>query len=174
MDDREESVILVDSNDKKLGLMPKLQAHKEGRLHRALSVFIFNPKGLVLLQKRASSKYHTGGLWSNTCCSHPRDGESASAAAHRRLKEEMGFDCELEEAFSFTYKVELGGIYEHEFDHVFVGVCEANPKPDPKEVESWEWADPKRLESEIEAHPEKYTHWMKEALVRASEFAKSM
>jgi isopentenyl-diphosphate delta-isomerase len=174
----EETVILVDHNDREVGGAEKLQAHREGSLHRAFSVFVFNSRGELLLQQRARAKYHSGGLWTNTCCSHPRLGEGTEEAAHRRLVEEMGFDCELEEAFHFTYRVEFGdGLVEHEFDHVFLGRFDGAPTPDPQEVGDWKWADTEALEKDLGENPGRYAHWFKLALpqvlsrVRASKNA---
>ena len=124
----EEKVILVDKNDNQVGLMPKLEAHEKGLLHRAFSIFIFNSRYELLLQKRASSKYHSGGLWTNTCCSHPREGEDTLDAANRRLDEEMGIKTSLRKVYDFIYKAELDNqLTEHEFDHVFYGVCDSDP-----------------------------------------------
>ena len=135
-----EQVILVDEKDKEIGLEEKIKAHKEGKLHRAFSVFVFNQKGEMLLQRRALTKYHSGGLWTNTCCSHPRKGEDVDKAASRRLKEEMGFSCGLKEVFSFIYKTGFdNGLMEHEFDHVFVGAYESEPKINPEEVAEYKW-----------------------------------
>jgi len=157
-----EQVVLVDENDVELGLMPKLDAHKHGVLHRAFSVFIFNSAGEMLLQQRALDKYHSGGLWSNACCSHPRPGESNVDAAARRLYEEMGLKCTLTEAFSFVYRSELeNGLIEHEFDHVFVGVSDDEPQPDPIEVGSWCYLKHEVLSGMINDHPERYTEWFK-------------
>jgi len=157
-----EQVVLVDGNDVELGLMPKLDAHQHGVLHRAFSVFIFNSAGEMLLQQRALDKYHSGGLWSNACCSHPRPGESNVDAAARRLYEEMGIKCTLTEAFSFVYRSELeNGLIEHEFDHVFVGVSDDEPQPDPIEVGSWCYLKHEALSGMINDHPEQYTEWFK-------------
>ena len=133
-----ERVILVDENDNPLGTMEKMEAHEKGVLHRAFSVFIFNNNGEMLLQQRAFSKYHSGGLWTNTCCSHPREGEPTIEAAHRRLQEEMGFDCEIEKAFDFIYKRELDqGLTEHELDHVFIGEFEGEVRFNKEEVNAY-------------------------------------
>lgn len=157
-----EKVILVDENDKALGLMEKMEAHQKGLLHRAFSVFVINAKNELLLQQRAISKYHSGGLWTNTCCSHPRDGESNLDAAHRRLQEEMGFDCELTKLLDFVYRAELDkGLTEHEFDHVFVGKWEGIPEINREEVEDYTWMDIDLLDKDIQKHPEKYTIWFK-------------
>src|SRR5205085_4273578 len=135
-----EQVILVDECDRELGVSEKLQAHRAGALHRAFSIFIFDADKRLLLQKRAQTKYHSAGLWSNTACGHPRPGEPTEAAAHRRLREEMRFDCALRPAFQFLYRAELsGGLVEHEYDHVFVGEFDDEPVPDRAEVEDWRW-----------------------------------
>ena len=157
-----EEVILVDENDVALGFMEKMEAHEKGILHRAFSVFIINANNELLLQQRAISKYHSGGLWTNTCCSHPRKGESNLDAAHRRLVEEMGFDCELSKLLDFVYRAELDkGLTEHEFDHVFIGTWEGIPNINHDEVESFAWVDVDFLESDIKDHPKKYTEWFK-------------
>ncbi len=160
-----EMLILVDENDRQIGTEEKIKAHEEGKLHRAFSIFIFNSKGEMLLQKRAKTKYHSGGLWTNTCCSHPRDGERIEEAVHRRLKEEMGFDCELEEKFHFIYKVKLDhGLTEHEFDHVFVGKYDGEVKPNPEEADDFKWINMETLKKDLEEHPENYTEWFKIAI----------
>lgn len=160
-----ENVILVDKNDNQLGLMEKMEAHEKAVLHRAFSVFIFNPEGRLMLQQRALHKYHSPGLWTNTVCSHPRSEEKTSAAAHRRIVEEMGFDCDFEEAFSFIYKADVGqGLVEHEFDHVFIGKSEKQPKINPDEVASWKYVDLNWLEKDVEENPDNYTIWFKIAL----------
>jgi len=158
----EDQIILVDKNDQVVGTAEKMAAHKEGLLHQAFSVLIFNSKGEMLLQKRAKSKYHCGGLWTNTCCSHPRPKETVHQAAKRRLSEEMGIDCDLKEVFSFQYKVTFSnGLTENEYDHVLVGKSEAEPRPDPKEVDECKWADVKTLKSDIKRNPEIYTYWFR-------------
>lgn len=157
-----DKVILVDERDRETGQLEKMAAHREGRLHRCFSIFIFNGKGELLLQQRAASKYHSGGLWTNTCCSHPRLGELVLNAAHRRLMEEMGFDCPLEEKFTFIYKSRLDhDLIEHEFDHVFFGEYKKDPKPDPAEVGDWKRVDLVELKKEATNHPEHYTEWLK-------------
>jgi isopentenyl-diphosphate delta-isomerase len=162
-----ENVILVDKDDKPLGLMEKMEAHEKAVMHRAFSVFIFNDEGKLMLQQRALHKYHSPGLWTNTVCSHPRDGESSEEAAHRRIVEEMGFDCSFEEAFSFVYKAEVGqGLTEHEFDHVFIGVSNLEPTINPDEVASWKYADLQWLETDVANNPQDYTEWFKIALER--------
>lgn len=159
-----ERVILVDANDNEIGTEEKLLAHRLGRLHRAFSVLIFNSQGKLLLQKRAEDKYHCGGLWSNTCCSHPRSGESLKDAAHRRLKEEMGMDsenCELKEVFSFRYCVDFAnGLTENELDHVFVGISNKIPIPNRKEVSEFKWVNLDELKADILANPTHYTPWL--------------
>jgi isopentenyl-diphosphate Delta-isomerase len=158
--EEEEMVVLVDPDDNPVGTAPKLQAHLDGRLHRAISVFVFNDRGEMLLQRRAESKYHSGGLWSNTCCSHPRPGEETIAAAGRRLREEMGFQTPLEAAFTFLYRAELeAGLVENELDHVFVGTTDAEPVPDPREVDAWRWIGPADLRRELAESPETFTAW---------------
>jgi isopentenyl-diphosphate delta-isomerase len=161
----EERVVLVDERDAELGTLEKQRAHVEGRLHRALSVFVFNEAGDVLLQRRAAAKYHSGGQWTNTCCSHPRPGEPVADAARRRLREEMGFECDLAPAFAFTYRADVGGgLVEHEFDHVFVGRWEGAPAPDPGEVDGWRWAALDDLARDAALHPDAYTPWFRMVL----------
>lgn len=156
-----EHVILVDALDNELGSMEKMEAHEKGLLHRAFSVFIFNTKGEVLLQQRATEKYHSGGLWTNTCCSHPRSGETTVEAGKRRLMEEMGFTCELEALFSFTYKVSLNqGLIEHELDHVLVGTYDGTIVPNPDEVMNSTWMTLDALICDCQSNPEKYTAWL--------------
>lgn len=155
-------LILVDKNDNVIGSMEKLEAHEKGLLHRAFSVFIFNSQGEILMQKRNSKKYHSGGLWSNTCCSHPRPGEKTDAAAHRRLMEEMGMKADLIHAFSFIYKSELDkGLTEHELDHVFIGYSDDLPNLNPSEVEDYCYISPSLLDIGIRNHPDEYTSWLK-------------
>lgn len=160
-----EQLILVDVNDREVGIGEKLEAHIEGRLHRAFSVFVFDGAGRLLLQKRARAKYHSGGLWSNTACGHPRPGEETLAAAHRRLREEMGFDCELREAFGFVYRAEMDGkLVEHEYDHVFVGEFKGTPVPDVSEVEAWRWLSMKELRLVLRESPAEYSYWLRVAI----------
>ncbi len=157
-----EMVVLVDEHDAETGVMEKMQAHLEGRLHRAISVFIFNSKGELLLQQRAAGKYHSANLWTNTCCSHPRPGEPVEEAAYRRLNEEMGITCKSHEVFHFTYKAQLdNNITEYEYDHVFVGISDAIPQPDKAEVASWRYIMPGQLSAEIKEEGGKYTEWFK-------------
>ena len=158
----EEFVVLVDQNDQKLGLMEKQQAHIAGLLHRAFSVFVFNSKGELMIQPRAASKYHSPTLWTNTCCSHPRDNETYEQAAHRRLEEEMGFDCELEYKFNFIYKAHLeNDLIEHELDHVFIGTFDDEPKLNPDEVMAYRWVELDDLKKDMEKKPQNYTAWFK-------------
>jgi isopentenyl-diphosphate delta-isomerase len=158
----EEQVILVDKNDQKIGLMPKMEAHQKAVLHRAFSVFVMNDKGQLLLQQRAASKYHSPLLWANTCCSHQRDGESNLDAGKRRLQEEMGFVTELNEVFSFIYKAPFdNGLTEHELDHVMLGAYNAAPIINKNEVESFKWMKPEDVKQDMLEKPEIYTAWFK-------------
>ncbi|HEU0080691.1 MAG TPA: isopentenyl-diphosphate Delta-isomerase [Candidatus Paceibacterota bacterium] len=158
----QETLNLVDRAGKRIGAMEKIAAHRAGELHEAFSIFIFNSRGEWLLQKRSRRKYHSAGLWSNACCGHPRAGELLESAAHRRLREEMGFDCSLREAFALTYCVELpGGMVEHEFDHVFVGRYERDPRSDRREASDWKWSTPSRIERDLAAAPDAYTYWFR-------------
>lgn len=158
----EELVVLVDKDDNEIGVMEKMIAHERGELHRAFSVFIFNSKGELLLQKRNSKKYHSGGLWSNTCCSHPRPDELVHIAASRRLDEEMGMEAPLFPAFSFVYKSQLdNNLTEHELDHVFFGYSNHHPIINNEEVEDYKYVDPYLLKHEISINPEAYTTWLK-------------
>ena len=163
-----EMVIVVNDRDEVVRAAPKLEVHRTGELHRAVSVFVTDGEGRVLLQQRAAAKYHSPGLWTNTCCGHPRPGETTLAAAQRRLLEEMGMQCRLEPAGSFRYRAELaGGLVEHEIDHVFVGRSRARPHPDPLEVDAWRWESFAPLERDIEARAGLYTAWLTEALAVA-------
>ena len=158
----EEFVVLVDEQDQQLGIMEKMAAHIVPRLHRAFSIFLFNAKGELMLQQRALSKYHSPGLWTNTCCSHPRNGESVGKAAERRLLEEMGLRCELHEVFTFIYKAPVGlGLTEHEYDHVFFGQCDQEPVINTDEVASWKYMSLDDIAADMKAHPELYTEWFK-------------
>ncbi|MEM9685644.1 MAG: isopentenyl-diphosphate Delta-isomerase [Bacteroidota bacterium] len=159
---REEKVILVNTKDEPEGLMPKLEAHRKGLLHRAFSVFILNDKRELMLQQRAVHKYHSPGLWTNTCCSHQREGESNIEAGKRRLQEEMGFVTELQTLFSFIYKAHFdNGLTEHEFDHVLLGTCNNAPVINPAEVADWKWMPLEAVEQHIADRPELYTVWFK-------------
>lgn len=158
----EEKVILVDENDTPIGLMEKIEAHRKALLHRAFSVFIFNSKGELLLQQRALDKYHSPGLWTNTCCSHQRDGETNLEAANRRLWEEMGMKTPLKELFSFIYKAPFdNGLTEHELDYVLIGYSDENPNINPTEVAAYQWKDISSIKEDISQFPEKYTAWFK-------------
>ncbi|MFB9054854.1 isopentenyl-diphosphate Delta-isomerase [Formosa undariae] len=158
----EENVVLVNENDEPIGLMPKLEAHEKGVLHRAFSVFVFNEKNELMLQQRALSKYHTPGLWTNTCCSHQRDGESNLDAGRRRLEEEMGFVSDLEEKTSFMYKSPFeNGLTEHEFDHILVGHYNGEPNINPDEVANWKWMTLEDVKADIKLNPDSYTSWFK-------------
>ena len=157
-----EKVILVDVNDNQIGLMEKIEAHEKALLHRAFSVFVLNDKKELMLQRRALTKYHSPGLWTNTCCSHQREGESTLNAAKRRLMEEMGFVTELKEQFSFIYKAEFdNGLTEHEFDHVLTGIYNDEPLINADEVAEWKWISLKEVKRQIEQNPEDFTPWFK-------------
>lgn len=158
----EEKVILVNPNDEQIGLMPKMEAHEKAVLHRAFSVFVMNANGKIMLQQRAAQKYHSPLLWTNTCCSHQRDGETNIEAGKRRLMEEMGFVTELKEVFSFIYKAPFdNGLTEHELDHVMVGNHNGDPKINPEEVADWKWMFPEDIKRDIGKNPEAYTAWFK-------------
>jgi isopentenyl-diphosphate delta-isomerase len=158
----EENVILVNQNDEQIGLMPKMEAHQKAVLHRAFSVFVLNDKNEIMLQQRASQKYHSPLLWTNTCCSHQRDGETNIQAGSRRLFEEMGFETSLKELFHFIYKAPFdNGLTEHELDHVMIGYYSDNPKINPDEVESWKWMSIEDVSKDIQLQPEIYTVWFK-------------
>lgn len=159
---KEEQVILVNENDEKIGLMPKQEAHEKGVLHRAFSIFIFNDKNELMLQQRALHKYHSPGLWTNTCCSHQRDGETSLEAGKRRLFEEMGFSTDLKETTSFIYKAPFdNGLTEHELDHILVGNFEKIPGINTEEVASWKWMHLEEVKKDIQNNPEIYTAWFK-------------
>lgn len=167
--DDTERVILVDEADQPVGDAAKLEAHRKGLLHRAVSVVITDGAGRVLLQRRAQGKYHSPGLWSNTCCGHPRPEETAHGAASRRLLEEMGVLCALVRAGSFLYREDLGGgLVEHELDHVFVGISSARPHPDPLEVAEWRWTDLAQLNDDIATQPGRHTVWLASVLAVAA------
>lgn len=166
-----EFVVLVDEQDNPIGKMEKQQAHIEGLLHRAFSIFIFNSEKKLLLQKRASSKYHCGGLWTNSCCSHPRENENIQDAANRRLAEEMGMQCSLKPIFTFMYRAEFdNGLIEHEFDHVFFGESDQNPKINPEEVETYRYIAMEDLQQEVKEFPQNFTPWLIIALDRVLAF----
>lgn len=160
-------VILVDQQNNEVGVFEKQEAHSMGLLHRAFSIFLFNSKGELLLQQRAFDKYHSPGLWSNTCCSHPMPGETVQQAASRRLMEEMGLRCRLEKKFSFVYKADVGdGLIEHEYDHVFTGISDDAPNHDPGEVASWKYLDMATIKKELRTRPSSYTEWFKICLAQ--------
>lgn len=159
---KEENVILVNEDDEPIGLMPKMEAHEKAVLHRAFSVFIMNNKGETMLQQRAKDKYHSPLLWTNTCCSHQREGETNIEAGKRRLQEEMGFKTELKELLSFIYKAPFdNGLTEHELDHVMIGYYDENPIVNPSEVEDWKWMYPSDIKTDISKNPDDYTAWFK-------------
>ncbi|MBW3519333.1 isopentenyl-diphosphate Delta-isomerase [Flavobacterium sp. NKUCC04_CG] len=159
---KEEQVILVDEKDEPIGLMGKMEAHEKGILHRAFSVFILNDKNELLLQQRAAQKYHSPLLWTNSCCSHQRDGESNVQAGQRRLEEEMGFSVPLKELFSFIYKAPFdNGLTEHEFDHVMIGYFNEEPKINREEVEDWKWMTIEAVKKDMDLKPDRYTAWFK-------------
>jgi isopentenyl-diphosphate delta-isomerase len=165
----EQMVVLVDEKDRELDREEKLKAHQNGgKLHRAISVLVFNSKGGVMLQRRALTKYHAAGLWANTTCSHPMPGESVIATGHRRLKEEMGFDCDMREAFTFIYKADVGsGLTEYEYDHVLFGNYDGEPRINTSEVMDWKWMSLKEIKEEMEIIPEKYAPWFRLMIDRA-------
>lgn len=155
-----EEVILVNGQDEPVGTMEKMEAHYQAALHRAFSVFLFNSRGEMLLQQRAKSKYHSGGLWTNACCSHPRPGEETANAANRRLHEEMGISAQLKKIFDFTYKASFdNGLTEHEYDHVFTGNFSGIIKPNKNEVQDYCFKSMEDLEISLQSHPHKYTAW---------------
>ena len=159
---KEEYVILVNEKDEQIGLMPKLEAHEKAQLHRAFSVFILNSKNEIMLQQRAVEKYHSPLLWTNTCCSHQREGETNVEAGSRRLFEEMGFRTSLKELFSFIYKAPFdNGLTEHELDHVMIGYYEENPEINKDEVEDWKWMDIDAIKVDMDKNPEIYTVWFR-------------
>lgn len=169
----ENMVILVDENDNKIGLEEKMKAHQNGgRLHRAFSIFVFNSKNELMLQRRALSKYHAKGLWTNTCCSHPFDGEQVIDAGHRRLKEEMGFDCPLNEIFSFVYHADVGeGLRENEYDHVLIGRYDGEATINPEEASDWKFESMKDVSMDMANNPKKYTPWFIIALPKVEDWA---
>ena len=158
----EENVILVDKNDTQIGLMSKLDAHKKGILHRAFSVFVLNNNNEIMLQKSAYNKYHSAGLWTNTCCSHQREGENSIEAGKRRLLEEMGFETELKIITSFIYKVEFeNGLTEHELDYLLIGKYLKSPVINKQEVADWKWMKIELIVDDIKLNPNNYTSWFK-------------
>ncbi len=163
-----QKVVLVDENDRQIGVDDKLKAHQGGaKLHRAFSVFLFNGKGETLLQRRALVKYHSKGKWANACCSHPMPGEGVADAARRRLKEEMGIECDLREVFAFTYRADVGeGLTEHEFDHVFFGRYDGRVDANADEVMDYRWVLPSDLVREVESNPDGFAPWLRICLSR--------
>lgn len=162
MIDSDESIILVDEEDREVGLAPKLEAHERGLRHRAISVCILDRRGRMLLQRRATGKYHSGGLWTNACCTHPRAGETVEAAARRRLREELGVDCELKFLTRTHYRAVVGnGLIEDEVVHLFVGAYDGPVTPDPAEVAAYDWLSRADLRARIAAQPEAYTYWFR-------------
>lgn len=157
-----EQIILVDENDQEVGIGEKMEVHRKALLHRAFSILVFNDNYELLIQQRAKSKYHCPGIWANTCCSHPRAGEKLEDAIHRRLPEEMGFDCELQEKFSFIYKAEFdNGLTEYEYDHVFIGYYNGEIIPNKEEVDHYKWISMEDLKKDIKKEPNKYAPWFK-------------
>jgi len=156
-----EYVVLVDAHDNPVGIAEKMKAHQEGLLHRAFSIIVFNSAGKMLVHQRTLEKYHSGGLWTNACCSHPRPGESMELAIHRRLQEEMGFDCSMQEIFSLEYRAVIteSNLIEHEYVHVFYGISDVIPNPDPNEVNAFLYVDPDWLVDDVKNHSERYTAW---------------
>lgn len=166
-----EQVITVNHNDFSTGVVDKMEAHRKGILHRAFSIFIFNSKNELLLQRRAKVKYHSGGLWTNTCCGHPRPGEEISDTAIKRLQEEMGIACTLSFAFSFEYHVTIdNNLSEHEYDHIFTGRCDAEPEMNPNEVDEWKFMSAHAISDDLAKAPEKYTAWFKLCFDKVKEF----
>ena len=164
-------VILVDENDVQVGVMEKIEAHQKAILHRAFSIFIFNKKGEMLLQKRAAAKYHSPGLWTNACCSHPQPGEELLTSAKKRLKEEMGFETELKKIFDFTYKTSFdNGLTEHEFDHVIVGTYDGPIIPDSSEVSDYCYMALHAIKESLITHSAAYTEWFKIAFPKLEEY----
>ena len=154
------NVILVDEKDHQIGIMEKMQAHREGRLHRAFSIFILNNKNEVLLQQRAFSKYHSPGLWTNACCSHPYPDEAAIIGANRRLFEEMGFNCTLTKIGEFTYNTQFAnGLIEHEYDHVFAGAYDGTINPNPEEVADYQWISTQKIDELLKTDKSQFTFW---------------
>lgn len=157
-----DDIILVNKNDSGIGVGEKMAVHRAGKLHRAFSVFVFNNKDELMLQKRAAGKYHSPNLWSNTCCSHPKPTEETLKGAERRLEEEMGFKCDLREAFDFIYKTKFkNGLIENEYDHVFIGKYNKEPVLNLDEASNWKWVSINDLKKDITKNPSNYTHWLK-------------
>ncbi|MCX6290449.1 MAG: isopentenyl-diphosphate Delta-isomerase [Bacteroidetes bacterium] len=175
METKEQLLICVDETDHPIGVIPKMEAHEKGILHRAFSVFIFNTKGEWLLQQRALSKYHSGGLWTNACCGHPLPGEQTEDAAQKRLQFEIGISCELKKAFHFIYRAELGnGLIEHEYDHVFTGISDQQPVLNPQEVKNQQYIPFHDLQRDISKNEHGYTEWFKMIFIRVHELHQKM
>ncbi len=161
----EDLIVLVNEKDENIGSIGKLEAHQKGLLHRAFSIIVWNDQNEILIHQRAFGKYHSEGLWTNTCCSHPKVGETLLEAGHRRLQEEMGFDCVLQQRFHFIYQVELENqLIEHELDHVLIGKFNENPTPNPEEVKDFRWITLPELKKEIAENPAAFTFWFKEII----------
>lgn len=159
---QEQLLVLVNESDEPVGVMEKMEVHRKALLHRAFSVFVFNQKGEMLLQRRAITKYHSGGLWTNTCCSHPYAGETVVQAAKRRLAEELGFQTDVQPAFSFIYKAALDNdLTEYEFDHVLTGIYDGEVFPDPEEVSEYTYKSMSVLKDELDQHPDQFTAWFR-------------
>jgi isopentenyl-diphosphate delta-isomerase len=167
MNDANEQIILVDEDDREIGLADKLEAHKQGARHRAISVCVTDDEGRMLMQRRALDKYHSGGLWTNACCTHPRSGETAFEAASRRLEEELGVVCPLQFLFVTHYRAEVGkGLVEDEMVHLFNGLYNGAVRPDESEVLDYGWFSPQFLVADVGQHPEKYTYWFRQYVFR--------
>lgn len=175
----QKNIILVDKQDKQIGASEKMAAHKAGKLHRCFSIFVFNSKGEWLLQQRAKVKYHSPGLWTNSCCSHPRPGKNIKLEAEKRLKEEFGFSTPLKEVFVFHYKAKLNTpnhkvkLTENEIDHVFIGKFNGTPKPNPAEIGDWRWVNPDDVKTDLKANPQRYTPWFKKVFPRVLNLTKA-
>ena len=168
-----DQVILVDSSDNEVGTMDKMEAHRKGILHRAFSVLLFNSTGEMLLQKRSAGKYHSAGLWTNTCCSHPKPNESLQAAIKRRLNEEMGIDIQSQFAYKFQYRATFeNGLIEHELDHVYIGLFNGKPVINSTEVEDWKYATLADIKVDVQKNPDDYTYWFK-LIIQHPEMEKS-
>jgi isopentenyl-diphosphate delta-isomerase len=167
---KRNQVVLVDTSDREVGVMDKMEAHRTGALHRAFSIFLLNSKGQMLIHQRAVGKYHGAGLWTNACCSHPQPGEDVKTSAMERLRFEMGLQCDIEKLFSFVYRASVeNNLIEHEYDHVFLGYSDAIPQPHTDEVHQYRWIYPTELVEEIQRHPETFTFWFREAIHRVLE-----
>ncbi|MBK8291087.1 MAG: isopentenyl-diphosphate Delta-isomerase [Flammeovirgaceae bacterium] len=169
-----EQVILVNEKDEEIGFMEKLEAHQKGLLHRAFSILIFNTKGEMLIHQRAKTKYHSGELWTNACCSHPKAGETIEAAGHRKLLQEMGISCHLTYSHKFIYRIELdNGLTEYEWDHVLIGSYDADPICNPEEVQAWKYQSLEIIKADATKHPDRYTSWFK-IILQQPELSKSL